>query len=83
MVGVSFGPWARACRAPHRSSAVGRTAIADARDFQGVAEVAEDDAVVLGAEAVERWVYALETLDVAFLGLGEAALLEAHTPESS
>ena len=34
--------------------------------------VAENDAVVLGAEAVERGVHALETLDVAFLGLGEA-----------
>jgi hypothetical protein len=41
-----------ACRAPYRSSAVGLTAIADARDFHGIAEVAENDAVVLGAKAV-------------------------------
>ena len=69
---MRFGLRRRPCRAPYRGSAVGLTATADARDFYGIAEVAENDAMVLGAEAVERGVHALETLDVAFLGLGEA-----------
>jgi hypothetical protein len=70
--GVSFGLGTRAGCAPCHGSAVGLTPIADARDFYGIAEVAENDVVVPGAEAVERGGHALETLDVAFLGLGEA-----------
>lgn len=55
-----------------RDLAVRFAAVADAGDFDGVAEVAEDDAVILGAETVERRVDALKPLDVAGAGFGEA-----------
>lgn len=48
---------------------VGVFAVADAGDFdEVVAEVAEDDAVVLSAKSVEGRFDTLETLDVAFFG---------------
>ena len=37
-----------------------------------LAEVAEDHAMILGAEAVERRIDALQSLDVAFFGIEEA-----------
>jgi len=49
------------------SSSIGVLAITNAGDFDGVAEIAEDDAVILSAKAVERRLDALEALDVAFL----------------
>jgi hypothetical protein len=58
-------------------------AIADAGDFDEViAEVAEDDAVILGAESVEWRLDALEALDVAFFG-GEEAGQGAENLRSS
>ncbi len=61
-------PW---CTLVHRL-AVGFAAVADAGDFDEIAtEVAEEDAVVLGAEAVEGRIDALKAADVAFLRFQE------------
>jgi hypothetical protein len=49
--------------------AVGFAAVADAGDFD---EVAEEDAVVLGTKPVERRIDALKAADVAFLRFQEA-----------
>ena len=54
------------------NSPVGLAAIADATHLNRLAEVAENDAVILCAEAVERRVNILEALDVALLGLDKA-----------
>jgi hypothetical protein len=52
--------------------AVGFAAVADAGDLDEIAtEVAEEDAVVLGAEAVEGRIDALKAADVAFLRFQE------------
>jgi hypothetical protein len=48
-----------------RSSTVCFLAIEDAGDLQVVALIAEEDAVVLGAEADQRWFDALKLLGIA------------------
>jgi hypothetical protein len=53
-------------------SLVSVLAVTDAGDFDGIAEIPENYAVVLSAEAVERRLDALQALDVAFLGLEES-----------
>ena len=49
-----------------RTSAVGVLAGADAGDLDRIAEITEEDAVVLSAQAVERRVHVLQALYVAF-----------------
>ncbi len=52
--------------------AVSLLAVADARHFDMLAEIAEDHAMIRGAEAVERRIDALQSPNVAFFGIEEA-----------
>ena len=50
------------------ASAIGDLAVSYASDFDVIAVVAEQHAMILSAEAVERRLDALQALDVAFFG---------------